>query len=157
MTPPPMLTTPFSVHPGHADTGLLSRIAALAAPVMDPLLGLTTLDRLYAELPDGNFIDGALERLGVTVTVSDEQVRRVPASGPVVVVANHPTGALDGLALAHALFRRRSDVRLLGNHLLSRVPEMRDWTIAVNPFDPRSIENRRGLRQARELCDETRA
>jgi putative hemolysin len=145
-----MLTTPFSVHPGHADTGLLGRIAALAAPVMDPLLGLTALDRLYAELPDGNFIDGALERLGVTVTVSDEQVRRVPASGPVVVVANHPTGALDGLALAHALFRRRSDVRLLGNHLLSRVPEMRDWTIAVNPFDPRSIENRRGLRQARD-------
>lgn len=150
MTQPPMVTTPFSVHPGHADAGLLGRVAALAAPFVDPLLGLTTLDRLYTGLTGGNFIDRALERLGVTVAVSDDDVRRVPATGPVIVVANHPTGALDGLALAHALCRRRRDVRLLGNHLLSRVPEMRDWTIAVNPFDARSIENRRGLRQARE-------
>ena len=125
-------------------------MAALAAPVMDPLLGLTTLHRLYAGLRDGNFIDRALERLGITVAVPDVQLRRVPATGPVILVANHPTGALDGLALAHALLRRRSDVRLLGNHLLSRVPEMRDWTIAVDPFDPRSIANRRGLRQARD-------
>jgi putative hemolysin len=145
-----MVTTPFSVHPGQVDAGLLGRFAALAAPLIDPLLGLTTLDRLYAGVRDGNFIDRALERLGVTVSVPDEHVRRVPATGPVIVVANHPTGALDGLALAHVLMRRRGDVRLLGNHLLSRVPEMRDWTIAVNPFDPRSIENRRGLRQARE-------
>lgn len=145
-----MPTTPFSLRSGGAAPGLLGRLAALTAPLMDPLLGLTTLDRLYAGLPDGNFIDRALERLGVTVTVADEDLRRVPATGPTVVVANHPTGALDGLAVAHTLLRRRSDVRLLGNHLLARVPEMREWTIAVNPFDPRSIENRRGLRQARE-------
>lgn len=150
MTQPPMLTTPFSVHPGRSDAGFLGRVAALAAPFVDPLLGLTALDRLYAGLSDGNFIDRALERLGVTVAVTDEDVRRIPATGPVIVIANHPTGALDGLALAHALLRRRGDVRLLGNHLLSRVPEMRDWTIAVNPFEPRSIENRRGLRQARD-------
>jgi putative hemolysin len=146
----PALTTPFSMHPGRHSEGLLSRVAALTAPVMDPLLGLTTLDRLYAGLPEGNFIDRALERLGIAVDVSDEHLRSVPATGPAIVVANHPTGALDGLALAHALMRRRGDVRLLGNHLLSRVPEMRDWTIAVNPFDPRSIANRRGLRQARD-------
>ena len=45
--------------------------------------------------------------------------------------------------------RRRADVRLLGNHLLARIPEMRDWTIALNPFDPRSSANRSGLRSAR--------
>jgi putative hemolysin len=146
----PALTRPFSVHPGRHAEGLLSRVAALAAPVMDPLLGLTTLDRLYAGLSEGNFIDRALERLGITVDVSDAHLRYVPATGPAIVVANHPTGALDGLALAHALMRRRADVRLLGNHLLSRIPEMLDWTIAVNPFDPRSIENRRGFRQARD-------
>ena len=150
MTQPPMLTTPFSVHPGRSDAGLLGRVAALAAPFVDPLLGLTTLDRLYAGLSDGNFIDRAVDRLAVTVAVADEHVSRIPDTGPVIVIANHPTGAVDGLALAHALLRRRGDVRLLGNHLLSRVPEMRDWTIAVNPFEPRSIENRRGLRQARE-------
>jgi putative hemolysin len=142
------MNTPFSVHPGpHA--GLFGRAAAMAAAVMDPLLGLTALDRLYAGLRDGEFIDRALERLGITVTVADDHLRRVPAAGPVIVVANHPTGALDGLALAHALLRRRSDVRLIGNHLLARVPEMRDRIIAVDPFDVRSMVNRRGVRAAR--------
>jgi putative hemolysin len=149
MQPQPTLTTPFSVHPGHATTSWPARLAAVAAPVMDPLLGLTTLERLYSELRAGNFIDRALERLAITVDVAPEDLRHVPESGPTIVIANHPTGAADGLALAHALMRRRKDVRLLGNHLLSRVPEMVDWTIAVNPFDARSIENRRGLRAAR--------
>jgi putative hemolysin len=149
MQPHPTFTTPFSVHPGHGPTSWLARLAAWAAPVMDPLLGLTTLDRLYSELRAGDFVDRALERLAITVDVAAEDLQHVPETGPAIVVANHPTGALDGLALAHAVRRRRKDVRLLGNHLLSRVPEMRDWTIAVNPFEPRSIENRRGLRTAR--------
>lgn len=146
-------TSPFSVHPGAGAAGLLGRVAAFTAPLVDPLLGLTALDRLHAGLTEGNFVDRALERLGVTVSLREGDLRRVPATGPTIVVANHPTGALDGLAIAHALLRRRSDVRLLGNHLLSRIPGMRDWTIAVNPFDRRSIENRRGLRAARDWLD----
>ncbi len=143
------MTRPFSVDPGPGVESVLGRVAALAAPVIDPLLGLTTLGRLYAGLSGGNFIDRAIERLGITVQIDDTHLRHVPAVGPAIVVANHPTGALDGLALAHALMRRRADVRLLGNHLLARVPEMRDWIITVNPFDARSGENRRGLRAAR--------
>jgi putative hemolysin len=142
--------TPFSIHPARPAGGVAARAAALAAAVVDPMLGLTTLGRLYAELPRGNFIGRALERLGIAVDVIEGELRHVPESGPAIVVANHPTGALDGLALAHAVMRRRSDVRLLGNHLLGRIPEMRDWVITVNPFDPCSIENRRGLRTARE-------
>lgn len=129
--------------------GLHGRLTALAAAILDPLLGLTTLERLYADLPHGDFIDRALERLGITVLVNDEELQHVPDRGAAIIVANHPTGAMDGLALAHAVMRRRRDVRLLGNHLLMRVPDMRDRVIAVNPFDPRSIENRRGLRAAR--------
>jgi putative hemolysin len=150
MPSPPTLSTPFSLNSGRHTQGLLGRTTAIAAAVLDPLLGLTTLGRLYAELPGDNFIEQALERLGVSIDITAEQLGHVPATGSTIVVANHPTGALDGLALAHALLQRRPDVRLLGNHLLARVPEMRDRIIAVNPFDPRSIENRRGLRAARE-------
>ena len=149
MPPTSTLVTPFSLRPGPNTTTWLGRAAAVAAPVMDAVLGLTTLDRLYAGMREGNFIDLALERLGISIDVSGEDLQHIPDSGAAIVVANHPTGAMDGLALAHALMRRRSDVRILGNHLVSRIPEMRAWTIAVDPFDPRSIENRRGLRAAR--------
>ncbi|HEX8027112.1 MAG TPA: 1-acyl-sn-glycerol-3-phosphate acyltransferase, partial [Vicinamibacterales bacterium] len=143
------LTTPFSVHSGPDASGVNGWASALVAAALDPLLGLTALDRLYTDLPVGDFIDGALERLGITVTVSEEERRHIPETGAAIVVANHPTGAIDGLALARTVMQRRQDVRLLGNRLLMRVPEMRDRVIAVDPFDPRSIENRRGLRAAR--------
>src|SRR5688572_1483953 len=149
MPPTPTLTSPFSLHPGRDAATWLGRLTAIAAPIIDPLLGLTTLDRLYAGLRSGNFIDRAIELLGVTIEVDVADLQHVPDSGPTIVVANHPTGALDGLVVAHALMRRRGDVRLLGNHLLARIPEMRDWTIAVNPFDPQSSANRSGLRSAR--------
>jgi putative hemolysin len=145
----PVAPRPFSLHPGPRAHGLIGRAAAVTAPLMDPLLGLSTLDRLYAELPGGDFIDRALERLGIMVDVTDTHLRHVPATGAAIVVANHPTGALDGLAVTHALLRRRNDVRLLGNHLLRRVPEMRDRIIAVNPFAAGAGETRRGLRAAR--------
>ena len=146
------LTTPFSIRTDD-HTGWIGRLASAAAPILDPLLGLTALDRLYAGARGGQFIDRAVERLGVRVNVPEHDLRSVAATGPVIVVCNHPSGALDGLALAHALLRRRSDVRLLGNHLLARIPEMRDWMITVNPFQPRSSENRRGLRAARQWLE----
>ena len=109
----PVAHRPFSLHPGPRAHGLIGRAAAVTAPLMDPLLGLTALDRLYAELPDGDFIDRALERLGITVDVGDSHLRHVPATGAAIVIANHPTGALDGLAVTHALLRRPDEAASL--------------------------------------------
>lgn len=144
----PSLPSPFSLSSGSS--GLAGRLASLAASALDPLLGLSALDRLYSGLPAGNFVELALGRLGIAVDVAASDLANVPAHGAVLVVANHPTGAADGLALAHALMRRRTDIRILGNRLLTRIPEMRQWTIAVDPFDPRSAANRQGLRAARD-------
>ncbi|MGE0461884.1 MAG: lysophospholipid acyltransferase family protein [Vicinamibacterales bacterium] len=118
---------------------------------LDALLGLTALQRMYETLPPGDFLEQALERLGVDVEARD--LDRVPADGPAVIVANHPTGALDGLALLDALGRRRTDIRVLGNHLLARIPEMRAWTIPVDAFRPGTAANARGLRLARRWLE----
>ena len=59
---------------------------------------------------------------------------RIPASGPVVVVANHPYGVLDGAILTVLLTRVRPDVKVLTNSLLADVPELRKHCIFVDPF-----------------------
>jgi putative hemolysin len=66
--------------------------------------------------------------------VSDEDRKKIPASGPVIIVANHPFGAAEGVVLGDLLTRVRPDARLMGNHLLHRVPELRPWIIPVDPF-----------------------
>jgi len=142
---------PFSVG------GWFERSAARApfAPLgllVDHLLALPTLDRLYRALPvDGRaFWDKALDTLDITVSVSDEDARRIPTDGPLVVAANHPYGCVDGLALAAVVSRARPDLRLLGNSLLCRIPEMRRSTFFVDVFGESSARahNTAALRAA---------
>jgi putative hemolysin len=102
------------------------------------MLSLSTINRLYAESLslDGaqNYFTSILRVLNVDCELSDEDLAKIPEKGPVMVVANHPFGAIEGVILGQILTRRRPDIRLLGNHWLAEVPEMRDWVIPVDPW-----------------------
>ena len=104
--------------------------------LLDTTLGIAELTRLYERIArDKPFWDAALETLGVQYEVIAGGAHApVPRSGPLVIVANHPFGALDGLILISLLARFRTDVKLLGNHLLGHVPELEDLLIPVNAF-----------------------
>jgi putative hemolysin len=128
-----------------------------AAPVRGALeraLGLTTLARKYRRRPAGiadeAFLAWTLSELDIEVRVSDADLARVPATGPVIVVANHPFGAIEGIALAHALLRVRADVKILANFLLGRIPELRRFFLLVDPFarSGSRAANARSLRDA---------
>jgi putative hemolysin len=81
-----------------------------------------------------NFFATVLDVLKIRIELADEDRALIPTTGPVVIVANHPFGAIEGVVLGEILSRSRSDVRLLGNHLLHTVPELRPWIIPVDPF-----------------------
>lgn len=101
---------------------------------LDLLFGLRPLAKAYDRLPDCGaieFADRALDSLDVTL---DARGGAIPPSGGLMVVANHPTGALDGLALLALVRRARPDIRVLGNVLLSQIPNLRDVLLAVDPF-----------------------
>jgi putative hemolysin len=80
------------------------------------------------------FLRRVLDDLGVSVRVAQEDLARIPKKGAVVVVSNHPFGALDGIVLASVLASVRPDVKVMANHLLSRVPDLRELFIFVDPF-----------------------
>jgi putative hemolysin len=93
----------------------------------------------------------------VELRVDSANIARVPTSGPVVVVANHPFGMLDGAVLATLLTRVRPDVKVMTNYLLRDVPELGRHCIFVDPFQSdtavraTSVDtNRRALREALE-------
>ncbi len=117
--------------------------------VFDTLTGLATLQGLYEQQrATGYFPDDALRTLDIEVICPSEALARVPESGPLVVCANHPHGAADGLAVAHALQRVRQDVKLLATELLDRIPEMREHLITVDAFRRGACRNRDAMRAA---------
>src|SRR5580692_12163891 len=108
------------------------------------------LYRRVQRSPEGFRLETLLAemRIGLSVGAADQE--RIPANGPVVVVANHPYGVLDGAILALLLTRARPDVKVLTNFLLAEIPELQQHCIFVDPFQTgRSVElNRRAMREA---------
>jgi putative hemolysin len=118
---------------GLRTRALLSPLAGLLARAV----GLSTLNRLYQRVPRNRqpFWDAALETLGVRDDIDEAEISRIPRSGPLVVVANHPFGGVEGLILMSALARVRPDAKLMGNYLLGRIPELQDVLCPVDPFE----------------------
>jgi putative hemolysin len=146
-----MPVDPFSFDLPSSLTGRAAAI--IARPLLDLLGGFGRLRELYAALPPGpdeTFPDRALEALAIDVSAAPSEVAQIPHAGPVIIAANHPRGALDGLVLAALMRRVRPDARLLANFVLSRIPEMRSLCFFVDPFEGARAEARSlgGLRAA---------
>jgi putative hemolysin len=131
------------------------RIASVRR-ALERAFGLDDLDRIRGARPPGitgeAFLAWLLAHLGVELRVGEADLRRIPKSGPVVVVANHPFGGIEGIAIARALTTLRPDVRLFANFLLGRIPELRELFLFVDPFarrgSTRANANARALRHA---------
>jgi putative hemolysin len=122
-----------SQHIPHLPGGL-----KLLEPLAGRVLAFDELNRHYRQAQRqggaGTFADRAMESLDVRYEAAQEQVERIPRTGPLVVVANHPFGAVDGLVLSSLLHRVRPDVRLMVNYMLEAIPEMWPECFFVDPF-----------------------
>ena len=129
-------------------------IPALAGKFL-PVDRVRALYRRVRHSPEGFGLDNLLAQMRVELRVDAVDTARIPATGPVVVVANHPFGMLDGAALAVLLTRVRPDVKVMTNYLLRDVPELARHCIFVDPFQSdravrgNSIDvNQRAVREA---------
>lgn len=102
--------------------------------------------------PCGFRLETLLEEMQVDLQLQSADLERIPAKGPLVAVANHPFGVLDGAALGVLLSRVRPDVRVITNSLLEGIPELSEHCFFVDPFhSPTSVEkNLKSLKQAIE-------
>ncbi|KIT17271.1 lysophospholipid acyltransferase family protein [Jannaschia aquimarina] len=81
-------------------------------------------------------------RYGLRLDVVGGTLDAIPAEGPLVIVANHPFGILDGLALSLVLSRRRGAFKVMANDIFLQAPELADVVLPV------SFEETRAARAA---------
>ncbi|MGB8812107.1 MAG: lysophospholipid acyltransferase family protein [Paracoccaceae bacterium] len=67
-----------------------------------------------------SFWDVLVNRYGLTLDVKGGSLANIPRTGPLILIANHPYGILDGLMMGHLLDRTRPDFRILANAVFCR-------------------------------------
>lgn len=132
---------------------VLKAALAVAGPFLKRWLAVDDLNEVHHQLDltgtSETLYPRLLEILGCRYEVSNSDLERIPASGPVVVVANHPLGGLDGIILGDLLSHRRKDSRLMANFLLKKVKFTEDHMFFVDPF-PREEAIRANLAGLRD-------
>ncbi|MDP5291195.1 lysophospholipid acyltransferase family protein [Oceanimonas sp. CHS3-5] len=92
----------------------------------------------YPHLRGLDFVEQVLEYFHFHVQVHEQELEHIPASGPVVIVANHPIGSLDGLALLRLVCRLRPDTKVVANQLLARLEPLASLLLPVDNLGGRS-------------------
>lgn len=86
----------------------------------------------YPHLQGLDFIEQILEYFDISYSVRDIEKERIPTTGRVVIIANHPIGTLDALALIKLLSEVRQDIKVVANEMLMTVTPLHEMLLPVN-------------------------
>lgn len=117
-----------------------SPLKSTAIRTMEWMTGKLTILRLVRQFerdgaPTGQaFWRAALGTMGIDLLTPAEQLANIPKDGPVVVVANHPHGMVDGMILADLIGRVRPDYKILTRALLTGIDEVASSYMIPVPF-----------------------
>jgi putative hemolysin len=107
------------------------------------------LDRI-GNAPGFAFAEKSLEVLGCSYHVLQRERENIPVEGGVMIVANHPLGMLDAMALVHLVGSVRRDVRILGNDFLKAIPQLGELLLPVDVFGSGAASRLRNVYRALE-------
>ncbi|WP_146346134.1 lysophospholipid acyltransferase family protein [Falsiphaeobacter marinintestinus] len=105
-------------------------------------------ERQNADYRGQKFWRGALNVMGIELQTPEEQLANIPKDGPVVVVANHPHGMVDGMIFADLIGRVREDYRILTRSVLTGLDETATSFMIPVPF-PHDPEAQRKMVEMR--------
>lgn len=117
---------------------LLAKNPRLSKPLLGALRmlfherELQQFESSYPHLEGFDFVEQVLNYFDFSYRLRDRKLRRIPARGKIVIVANHPIGSLDGLALLKLVREVRPDVKVVANELLTAVKPLEKLLLPVD-------------------------
>ncbi len=104
------------------------------------VLKISTMNQIYdrnKHLSDLEFINALLDEFEINFEIPEEDLKRIPKTGPFITISNHPLGGIDGILLLKLLLEHRPDFKIIANFLLHRIEPLKPYVMPVNPFEER--------------------
>lgn len=117
-------------------------------PLAGPLMWLLRLHRLnklydkFKHLKGLDFIEACLTEFKISYDVPENDLKNIPSSGPVIFIANHPYGGLDGIIMLKIIGEKRTDFKVMANFALSKIEPLQEFFIPVDPFENKNSTQR---------------
>ena len=130
---------------------------------IEAVTGKVTILRLIRKferrgVPHGQaFWRACLDVMGIDLTTPQHQLERIPTEGPVIVVANHPHGMVDGMIFADLIGRVRPDYRILTRSLLTAIDEVAGSYMIPVPLPHDADAQRKGVEMRARAMDHLKA
>ncbi|PRX57323.1 GNAT family N-acyltransferase [Flagellimonas meridianipacifica] len=99
---------------------------------------ITTMNSFYSKnknLSGTEFLDSILEHYEIDFEIPEEDLKRLPKTGPYITISNHPLGGIDGVLLLKLMLKEREDFKIIANFLLQRIAPLKPFIMPVNPFE----------------------
>ena len=101
------------------------------------LLGRNKIEAVYNNLKDEQFnlttfFSSALKETKITAKYDLEKLQAVPKTGPLMFVANHPFGVVDGIVLCDMALRVRGDLRIMLHSLLCQDSQLAQFFLPID-------------------------
>lgn len=102
------------------------------------VLKISTMNKIYdrnKHLDELEFINALLKEFEINFEIPEEDLKRIPKTGPFITISNHPLGGIDGILLLKLLVEHRPDFKIIANFLLHRIEPLKPYVMPVNPFE----------------------
>lgn len=125
---------------------------------IEVLFGRRKIESIYDELKQqpfdvGSFFSSAIEATGIQSCYDNKKLDNIPIKGPLVFVANHPFGVVDGLVLCDLAVKARGNFRILINAMLCRDKDLAPYFLPIDFSESkRAIKNNLRTKKLAQEC-----
>ncbi|RDV29312.1 GNAT family N-acetyltransferase [Alteromonas aestuariivivens] len=119
-------------YPNVANNPLLFRPLSFALRHLLHEREICEFGKAYPHYEGIDFVEQVLDYFNVSYSIRDIEKERIPSEGRVVIIANHPLGSLDGLALIKLVSEVRHDLKVVANQMLMTIKPMHSMLLPVN-------------------------